>query len=193
MNGSVLAVRLARRWKQTLAAGLAALLLLPLPVFAFTFVTPWTVFQNQTGLNPPPLATASAQDLSNGGLLNIDVGTYGTFTRGSTTVYALRDFYISQPTESVYIGETFQAALYNSWTLSDVFVTPITPGNPYYQTAPVGAGQGNSPGFASYLGVNSTTLPQGLYGAAVVVHFTANNRFGYYFNSSPFLFSFTGL
>jgi hypothetical protein len=194
MNGTLLAARLAKRWKQVLAAGLAALLLVPLPVFAFTFVTPWSVFQNYSGPNPPPPATALAQDISsNTGLLQINMGTTGTFTRGSTTVYALRDFYISQPTETVYIGETFQAGLISSYTLSDVFVQPITPGDPTYNTAPVGFIAGNSGGVANYLGVNTAVLPQGLYGVAVVVHFTANNRFSYYTNTSPFLFSFTGM
>jgi hypothetical protein len=181
-------------WKPVVAVAVAGALLLPVPAFAFTWLTDWGIFDSQTRRVPTPNVTTS--DFDSGGNLTVDMGQFGSKHPFSSQMVALRAFSVDNPTETLNLADSFESLQ----KFSDLKVNVVAinlnnfrGGVSVLDNAVLSAGP--QPQDFQYANQTSTTLTQGIYVLMVSVKYQSN-RFGlrnYFVDASPFSFTFNGI
>ncbi len=169
--------------------------LIPVPSFALTFLGQWQVFQGPTGgpIFPNPAGVLSGDNIR-GGFLEIDMRTFNAANEGSLTVTAVRDFRVNGASELVTIRRQFTSLLGDGRIRVTVNITPYNVNNPppfnippvnfNRYGLPIGSVGDDSTSTGLFLGGNYRVTIQ------IVYEKTAN---GYWQNSSPHRFTFTGI
>jgi hypothetical protein len=197
---SIVGKLFCRRWKHVVAAAVATVFLLPMPVLALTFLGSWTF--RQTQFNAPPITPTFGDD-STGGFLQLNAGfapaTFD-FPFGVSTLTAIRDFRVTNSNEIFNVTQGFNSLLQGANANVTVQVTNLngSPNPPTVFSFARNERAGNR--FSRLTGTpnsNTTLLNGGDYRLKIQVRYR-KSRVGIWDTTdlqeaSPHLFNFTGI
>jgi hypothetical protein len=192
-NALTVALRTSR-WRRVVPGLAVALLLMPTPALALTFLTPWSTTFTQTGGPTPP--TPIVNDSVNGqdDHLTVDMGNYtGSTAVATSTVQLTRQIQVTSASQAIQYahaaGNTFQQAgetvtvVLKNASGSTTLSTPISVSFTNNSTIPVT--------FSDSETVRNT-LNNGTYTLVVTVTHKTNNKLGSWKKKSQHVFDFAG-
>jgi len=186
-----LAVKSTKRWKKVKVIGaiLAAVLFLPMPALALTFLGAWNINQNQTG--GAPAAVVTSGDSATGGFLNIDMGSYSNRVVASSAVTANRDFSIASPSEVVTFTRAIQAIFRNANLEASVTVQRLS-GTSDFLFPTFDRKVGSHVRYFNRVDRRTHRMNSGTYRVLVTVRNT-KEKTGFWQTVSPYHFTFNGV
>lgn len=164
-----------RRWKQAVVAVLAVVLLPAVPVSALTFLTPWSVTQNQKKGAP---AAVLVPDFMGAGSLMVDMGQTTT-PKASSSVEATRRIHVGVGGETIDFMHVFETFLKDASLQVSVKFSP-SKGFKIPTTKFSGDAVGTTFPFTTDL---SSALPEGDY--TVKIKLKYKNKNGEWDNTPP--------
>jgi hypothetical protein len=187
-----------RHWSRFVIGLSIFLFLLPVPAYAFTFLGSWIFRRSQAA---SPLIIPTAGDFANGGFLDFDMGFVppdsGGLPASLSTIWATRNFTITNPFEAVTLDQSFVTLFRGADTNVTVRITKLS-GN----QVPLNLARKDTAGirYSRLVGGrtrNSVNIGAGDYAVSIRVRYR-RNRIGLWDNSlppvaSPFTFTFTGM
>jgi hypothetical protein len=196
MRWNALAVALrTSRWRRVIPGLVVALLLMPTPALALTFLGSWSATYTQTGGPTPPTPVFTDSVSGQDDRLTVDMGNYtGSTAVATSTIQLTRQIQVTSASQAVQYahaagytfqqaGETVTVVLKNAsggTTLS----TPISVSFTNNSTVPVT--------FSDSETVRNT-LNGGTYTLVVTVTHKTNNKLGLWRKKSQHVFDFAGL
>jgi hypothetical protein len=180
-------------WKPVMAGAVALALFIPVPGYAFTWLSDWSVFQNQTG--GAPAAVVSSSQFDSGGTLTIDMGQYQAHAPYSSHVTTYAAFTVDNPTETLSLVDSFQSLQKNSTEKLKVGVVSLDNYSHYVLDTNTSKVNGFHSNYFDYSNSASQTLQAGTYILVVTVKYDTN-RFKLRSSTidvSPFSFTFTSI
>ena|GEM_PF-5382340 len=120
----------AGRTRSIVTALALALLLAPIPAYAFTWLSPtWLLTIGLTGNPQPPFPIVTSTDTPTGGGLTVDMGQYDRPVTGSSVVTAKRDFTVGAGGETIDIGHQFETLARRTDIQVQVKIKPLAGGS----------------------------------------------------------------
>jgi hypothetical protein len=144
MKESALPTKSRGFWAGLVVVALTCGVLFPVPLFAITFLTDWTIYQAAGGDAPPPFSV-NVDFPFNGGQGNYFFYTPGDFrdeTLGNSALFATRTFRVNPGGETLFLYQTFGVFLQNAALSQGLLVTPLTGGtsvDPFFTLASANA------------------------------------------------------
>jgi hypothetical protein len=180
-------------WKRIVFGVMAAVLLLPIPAVAITFLNSWDVRQNQSG--GAPSATVSSTDTPDGGSLTIGMRAYSAPRVATSTVDAVRRFRVNNKKEMVSLVRRFNTYIQNADLRVSVRFRRLT-GSTNWNLPDVQASRyaefSRASFWINYNQTDSKLMSGGTYEVSITVR-QHKNATGAWNNATPYRFTFSSL
>ena len=182
MNARTWAFTLLRRMRGVAGGLVAALLLMPLPAMAITFLGSWSPTFTQTGGPTPPTPTIVSDSVTNAGqddqlLVNMDQ-YQGSTAKASSQIVLTRQIQITSSSQTVEFDHTYDALFSFAGYTTTVQVKDL---QGHVVITPINVSKSNTSGTFKELQDNANvrqSLANGTYNLVVTITNTTNNKVG---------------
>jgi hypothetical protein len=185
------------RWKQLIGGVVAALMLLPVPAMALTFLGSWHATISGSGGPTPPPATFSDVTNNPGQVddLTVNMGNYqGSTATATSSIELTRQFTVPSPSQKLSFQEQFTSQFTQAGASVSVAVKDAAGKNTLFTPLFFSIQSTiKQPVTVQVFQLATRTVSSGTYTFDVKVVYNTNNKIGGWKTISPHAFEFKGL